>query len=89
MLDKDRVDVIISPRVVGLFQLNKLALTNIHAIDPPIVRLNQYHYLHKRHAILAPRLETVLKEMKESGEIEAIRSRFVKELKQSIIRTDS
>lgn len=65
MLDKDRVDVIVSPRIIGLFQITRLKLKGISAIEPPLVKLNQYHYLHKRHSELATRLEVILKEMKD------------------------
>ena len=42
--------------------------------------------LKKRHDKLAFRLEVVLKEMKDSGEIAAIRSAYVDELNRGIIR---
>lgn len=88
ILDRDRVDVIIAPRIIGQYQLIKLGLKDITAIEPPVIRLKQYHYLNKRHKVLATRLETVLKEMEESGEIEAIRSVYMQELVDGIIRAE-
>lgn len=86
ILDKNRVDIVISPRIIGLFQLAKLKLKGITINEPPIVKLNQFHYLNKKHAKLASRLEIVLKNMQMKGEITAIRKSFVDELNKGIIR---
>lgn len=85
LLDLERVDVIVSPRVIGLVQIIKQDLKGIIINEPPLTRLNQYHYLHKRHAKLAARLEVVLKKMKENGEIDRIRSTYIQDLKLGII----
>ena len=87
MLDIERVDVIISPRVIGLVQILKQDFKNVIINEPPLTRLNQYHYLHKRHSKLAARLESVLKRMKESGEIALIRSTYIEDLKKGIIHS--
>ena len=89
MLDIERVDVIVSPRVIGLVQILKQDLKDIIINEPPLTRLNQYHYLHKRHSKLAARLESVLKKMKESGEIARIRSTYIQDLNQGIIHKRS
>jgi len=89
MLDLERVDVIVSQRVIGLFQIFKQDLKDIIINEPPLTQLNQYHYLHKRHSKLAVRLEMVLKKMKESGEIDRIRSKYIQDLKQGIIHKRS
>lgn len=85
VLELDRVDVVVSPRVIGLVQILKQDLKDVIVNEPPLTRLNQYHYLHKRHSKLAVRLESVLKKMKESGEIDRIRSKYIQDLKQGII----
>lgn len=89
MLDMERVDVVVSPRVIGQVQILKQDLKNIIINEPPLARLNQYHYLHKRHSKLAARLESVLKKMKKSGEIARIRSTYIQDLKQGIIHKRS
>lgn len=85
MLEKDRLDVIVSPLTTGLVQIFKQDLKDIIINEPPLTRLSLYHYLHKRHFKLAVRLESVLKKMKESGEIAHIRSAYIQDLKQGII----
>lgn len=89
MLNKNRVDVIVAPREIALFQTIQQDLDGIIINEPPLTRLNQYHYLHKRHSKLATRLEAVLTKMQESGEIERIRSDFIKDKKLGIIRTST
>lgn len=86
LLDKDRVEVIVSPKIIGLYQVISLNLKNIKVVEPAIIELKQYHYLNKRHANLAVRIEAVLKDMQEKGEIAAIRAEFVKELMAGTIR---
>lgn len=89
MLEKERVDVIVSPRLVGLSLMIKNDLKGLVFNEPPVARLNQYHYLHKRHAKLATRLEGVLRKMKKNGEIDRIRSRYLNDLKQGILHQRS
>lgn len=87
MLDKDRVDVIVCPWSTGLFLMRKYNLKDIIINEPSLTRLNLYHYLNKRHAKLARRLEVVLQKMQESGEIAYIRSRYINDLKRGIIHS--
>ena len=89
MLDLERVDVIISTRAIGLYLNIKQDLKNIVINEPPLITFNLYHFLHKRHSKLATRLEAVLKKMKESGEIDRIRSNYIQDLKKGIIHERS
>ena len=86
MLNINRIDVAISPRVIGLYYMIDLGLKELIANEPPIARFNLYHYLHKRHLSLVPQLEAILKNMEKRGEIDAIRSSYIDELKQGIIQ---
>ena len=52
--------------------INKLNLPEIKALNPPIDTVVLFHYLHKRHKDMAEKLETVLKQMKESGEMKLL-----------------
>lgn len=85
MLDKDRVDLIVAPKSIGLYQIAKHRLQGIVVNQPRLVRLNLYHFLHRRHAGLAIELEEVLKRMHDNGQIEAIRNQFIAELEQGLI----
>lgn len=89
MLDKGRVDVVVSPRSTGYALILKQNLKGIHINEPSLTRLNLYHYVHKRHANIVSPLEAVLKKMKESGEIERIRSSYFNDLKKGIIHKAS
>lgn len=81
LLIKDRVDVIISPRSVGLYEIAKQNLKGVVINEPPLTHLNLFHYLHKRHDKLAIRLEAVLQQMEENGEIKRIRSTYIQNTK--------
>lgn len=52
--------------------IKKLNLNEIKAIDQPLEKITMYHYLHKSHSAMAARLEVVLTQMQESGEMELI-----------------
>lgn len=66
MLEKDRLDVIITERNMGLLVIKHLELEGITIIEPPLVTFNSYHYVHKQHAALIPNLVKVLKKMQIS-----------------------
>lgn len=85
MLDKDRVDLVVAPKVIGLYHIAKNNLEGIVINKPYLVRLSLYHFLHKKHASLVPKLEKALKEMQKNGEIEAIRANFINELQSGYI----
>jgi polar amino acid transport system substrate-binding protein len=82
ILHRDRVDIVITARVNGLHQLKKLNLEGIHALSPPLGREPAYHYLHKKHEALAPKIDGVFKEMQKDGTLEKLRAQFVGELLQ-------
>ncbi|WP_299879854.1 ABC transporter substrate-binding protein [uncultured Cocleimonas sp.] len=52
--------------------IDKLKLTDIKVIDQPLEKLVMYHYVHKKHSQMARNLETVLRQMKESGEMDLL-----------------
>lgn len=80
ILDKGRVDVVITARINGLLQLKKLNLDSIYPLSPPLSRRLVYHYLHKKHKALVPKIDRVFKEMRESGELERLRENFLEKL---------
>ncbi|MCP4577392.1 MAG: amino acid ABC transporter substrate-binding protein [Deltaproteobacteria bacterium] len=82
ILHRDRVDVVITARVNGLHQLKELNLEGIHALSPPLGREPVYHYLHKKHEALVPKIDGVFKEMQKDGTLEKLRAQFVGELLQ-------
>ena len=80
LLDANRVDIAITAKINGLLLSKKMGMKSIHALSPPLSRMMVYHYLHEKHRDLVPKLDKVLIEMKESGELEILRNKAIKRL---------
>ncbi|MCP4352008.1 MAG: transporter substrate-binding domain-containing protein [Desulfobacterales bacterium] len=77
VLDKGRVDIVIESRIGGLSFIKKYGFTGIKPLEPPLETVKVYHYLHKKHQYLVPRITKVLEEMDSKG--------ILKEIKQNVI----
>jgi len=78
MLDRDRFDLLVTDLFSGRIEIKRQNLASrIHPLLPPLERIYIYHYLHERHRALVPRVEAVLREMSDSGELERLRARLV------------
>lgn len=77
MLQKGRVDIAISPRLNGHYQLKRLGITGIHELLPPVQKFQLFHYLHKKNVNLVPKLSQVLSAMQNSGELDRLRNHIV------------
>lgn len=77
-LDAGRNDVVVDLRSAQCV-LKDLNLSTIKALEPPLMRMVQYHYLHKRHKALAYKLEAIMTYMKQEGELKAIQERAIKD----------
>lgn len=64
-----RADIALTNRIDGLDVLRKTAATDIVALPTPLAILDLYHYLHKKHAALVDEVDTVIREMIETGEM--------------------
>lgn len=73
MLYKKRVDIVVAARLSGLESIAKLNLKEIKMLDNPIVKLPLYHFLHKKHERLIPKLTEVLRRMEKEGTLQKIR----------------
>lgn len=80
MLKAQRVDLIVIDRVWATMQRDNPGNDCFILNEPPLVTIPLYHYLHKKHAALAPQIASILKEMEESGESRAIRTRILHNL---------
>lgn len=79
MLDKNRATIAICDAFSGLVLLKEMKLENkIFLIKPPLQRIYIYHFLNKKNIDLVPKVEKVLKEMQESGELELLRQRIIR-----------
>jgi len=72
LLKAGRLDVVIGDRPWAISETLKADGECVRINEPPLVTIPLYHYLHKRHADLVPRIAKVLREMKESGEMEEV-----------------
>ncbi|HKX40956.1 MAG TPA: transporter substrate-binding domain-containing protein [Burkholderiaceae bacterium] len=74
MVASSRVDVAVNDKFSGVLVNKKLRLdTVVRPLSPPLEHIPLYHFLHERHRDLVPRVEKVLREMQDSGELERVR----------------
>ncbi len=81
MVAYGRVDICISSRLTGLYTIKKYGFKNIKILEPPLIKLNLYHYLHKKNKHLVPKITQSLKQMQDNGSILKIRRDFINRLK--------
>ncbi|MDV7341829.1 transporter substrate-binding domain-containing protein [Terasakiella sp. A23] len=83
LIQDNNVDIAVIARANGLQTIQHLREVNasqkLHLTEPPIATYPLYHYLHKKHADLVPRLAAVLEEMQANGEMAAIRTKYFKD----------
>lgn len=73
ILEKDRVDIIAFLRLDTLIKIRELNYQHIiKPLTPPILSVEGFHYLHKKHAALVPQITAILKQMKQDGSIQKI-----------------
>ena len=68
MLDKDRIDIALFSRWLGLAILKEKKMQGIHVLEPPLASREMYIYLNKKHSQLVPKISDALKQIKQSGE---------------------
>jgi polar amino acid transport system substrate-binding protein len=86
MLRTKRFDIIVSPRLNGLYQMLKLGVEDVVELKPAIMRFDLFHYLNKKHAALAPKIGAVFTEMKKGGELASIRAHVISVLMERAAR---
>ncbi|MDF1880199.1 transporter substrate-binding domain-containing protein [Sulfurimonas sp. MAG313] len=80
LLHSMKADIIIVPKLVGILNQFKNTQEHIKAISPSLKKLSLYHFVHKKNAYLIPKLVPVLKAMQKSGELQYIRSAYLRQL---------
>jgi polar amino acid transport system substrate-binding protein len=73
MLNLGRLDVGVVPRINGLWHQAWMKSDRILELQPPLMHLDLFHYLHEKHAALAPILAAELSKMRREGRLAAIR----------------
>ena len=72
MVQKGRVDVALTNTTDGLQVLRNLKIDDVVKLTPPLAKLDLFHYIHKDHQDLIPKVDKVIKAMKQSGELEVL-----------------
>lgn len=78
MLDRGRFQLLVTDLFSGEIEILRMGLQDrIRPLAPPLERIYIYHYLHEKHRDLAAQVGAVIREMADSGELEALRQRTV------------
>lgn len=73
MLDTGRVDVVVEARLNGLITLRRLKLQDaIRILEPPLMTLELFHYVHRKNERLIPDMTALLERMKLDGSLDAL-----------------
>jgi len=67
MLDKNRVDVALYERWLGLALAEKMGIKNIHVVEPALAEREMFIYLNKRHADKVSAIAAALRAIKADG----------------------
>lgn len=63
----------------GLAILKEMKITDVTVLNPPLAAFPVFHYLHKKHEALVPKLHAVLLQMQKDKTIESIRKSVMTE----------
>jgi len=83
MLERDRIDVALFSRWIGLSIVKQKQLSGVHVLEPPLATRAMYIYLHNKHADLIPVIESSLKQIKASGEYDRL---FLEKVINSVLQ---
>ncbi|MDT9000008.1 transporter substrate-binding domain-containing protein [Paucibacter sp. APW11] len=78
-LELGRSELILANRISGLASLRLHAVSGVHLLQPPLAVFPVYHYLHKRHQALLPRLSAVLRELEQERFIQRVQDEVLSE----------
>ena len=76
LLDVGRIDVVIISTNYGRTFLENHKHMNIKMLEPPILRTPLFHYLHRKHRTLVPRIAESIRQMRKHGVIEEIITKY-------------
>ncbi len=80
VIDAGRIDIGITAKINGLWLSKKMDMKSVNLLSPPLSRNMVYHYLHRKHKELVFKIDKILVEMKESGELEILRKKAINKL---------
>lgn len=81
MLALDELELVVNPLIDGLGRIRQQQLFHVRLLHESLSREYLYHYLHKKHEALVPKIADAIHSLKESGRLEEIRQEFVAQLR--------
>ena len=72
-----RSDVVVANRSSGLAVLKELNIQDFKILKPALASFPVFHYLHKRHEALIPKLSPILRQMQNEKTIESIQKQVL------------
>jgi len=88
MLVHLRGDLAVAPFSNGLGLIRQLDLPEIKPLQPPLIEIPLFHFLHKKNEALIPFVQKALKVMQKSGRIQQIYSNYLIDLVDKTIPTN-
>ncbi|MBF0562715.1 MAG: transporter substrate-binding domain-containing protein [Alphaproteobacteria bacterium] len=67
MLDKNRIDIAVLEKKMGIELIKRMGVKNIKIMKPALLESYWYLYLNKKHIGLVPRITAELRNMEEDG----------------------
>ena len=77
LLQKGRFDITVLPEITGLSIIKKNQAKDVYIQGNRLIRVDLYHYLHKKNKHILPKISAILHKMQTSGRIEEIRAEYV------------
>lgn len=77
LLQQGRFDVVLVSDYRAKRIIKKHNFQNLHRLTPVVYSFPVFHFLHKKHKTLIPKLETVLQSMRDNGELEAFMQSYL------------
>jgi len=82
MLAMGRVDVVVEARLNGSIAFRQFKFHgSIKVLEPPLMRLELFHYVHEKNAWLVPKMAELLSRMKQDGTLDEL----IREAEQKVI----
>jgi ABC-type amino acid transport substrate-binding protein len=76
LLKIGRFDIAVLPEITALNIIEKNQAKNVYIQGKRLIRVDLFHYLHKKNKHILPKITAVLQEMRTSGRIEKIQEEY-------------
>jgi len=81
MLQKKRYETVVLPKINAIKVLKDLGADDISLVGKRLIKINLYHYLHKKNIHLVEKLQDEIAKMEKNGQISELRKKCIKEYK--------